>query len=313
MYISEIDNILNEIIDKFMYTWIIESKLDDILKFNNLIKEKKFIKHQKQINKLIDYSNSLIQDNDLNKIVSMNSNVFAIRNVILKYLCYYLFILIGIYYADTIELFNNNLIEFSRNQINYSIKIDNFFNTDSNYNIIKIINLIKELNEYANQKNNIDFKMSIELSKFINSYGKENIENLVKLINTKDNSPNYQIILNHNIIKIMIFFNLYKIDEKKELFYLIESNETTNNEFIYIDIVVPISQYIDFNIIESILTPTEIKSSLPEKIYDMINSDYIDILNEKKNFLINLDLKIQKLLDLKILVPIVGIFPSLRS
>lgn len=127
MYISEIDDILDQTLDKFMYTWILESKGTYVLNFDNLIKEINFIKYQKEINKIITYAIDLISEKDLNKIVTKTSSIFLIKNLVTKYILYYFFIIIGINFKGKIELFNNNLIEFSRNQINYALKNDNFF------------------------------------------------------------------------------------------------------------------------------------------------------------------------------------------
>ena len=54
----------------------------------------------------------------------------------------------------SVIIFNNNLIDFSRAQSNYKLKIDNFFNTESNSNIIKITNLIKEFIDYISKLSN---------------------------------------------------------------------------------------------------------------------------------------------------------------
>ena len=110
MYISEIDDILDQTIDKFMYTWIIESKAKDLLNFSALVKEQNFVKFQKQINKILEFAMELISQKDVNKIVTKNNNVLLINNLVSKYLGYYLFILMGINYGGKIELFNNNLI-----------------------------------------------------------------------------------------------------------------------------------------------------------------------------------------------------------
>jgi hypothetical protein len=138
MYISEIDDILDQTIDKFMYTWILESKAEDLLKFSTLVKEANFVKYQKEINKILEFAIGLISQKDITKIVSKNNNIILINNLISKYLGYYLFILMGISSSGKIELFNNNLIEFSRNQANYAIKINNFFNSESNANMMII-------------------------------------------------------------------------------------------------------------------------------------------------------------------------------
>ena len=313
MYISEIDNILDQTLDKFMYTWIIEPKIDDILKFSILIKEVNFIKYQKNINNIINYGIELISNNDLEKIVTKNSNIFLIKNLISKYLSYYLFILIGINYTGKIELFNNNIIEFSRNQVNYPLKIDNFFTTESNSNIIKVIVLIKELYTYIsklnNKKTNNDI-ISNELDEFLKLYGEENIKKMYNLLYNKSETKqdNDKIIIDHSIIKIMIYLNLFKANEKKEIYNLIETTEISNGEFIFIDVVVSQEKYIDYNFIESLLTPKEIKTSLPERIYEIINEDFSEEITNKKKYFTDIDLKIQKLLDTHIVVPIVDDF-----
>jgi len=193
MYISEIDDILDQTIDKFVYTWIIESKVPDLIAFTALIKEVNFMKYQKQINKILEFAIELISQNDINKIVSKNSNILLINNLVSKYLGYYLFILIGINYNGKIEMFNNNLIEFSRNQSNYNVKINNFFNSESNSTIIKTINLINELTDYLNKlklkKGDIKKLINLyspNLNEFVELYGEENINNLVDLLDNKE-------------------------------------------------------------------------------------------------------------------------------
>ena len=313
MYISEIDDILDQTLDKFMYSWILENQIKELLDFSKLIKEPNFIKYQKDINKIIEYAQELISDKDINKIVTKNSNILLIKNLVSKYISYYLFLLIGINYNGRIESFNNNLIEFSRVQGNYKLKIDNFFNTESNSNIIKLTNLIKEFNDYINKlasgknKDNIQLdNYSENFKEFLNTFGEENTNNFVELYK-KENKSN-KILLDHNIVKIMIYLNLYKTSEKKEIFNIIETTETSNGEFIFIDVVVPKSSFIDYNAIESVLEAHELKTNLPETIYDLINEDYSDNINEARQYFTDFDLKIQKLLDTHIIVPIVDDF-----
>lgn len=314
MYISEIDDILDQTIDKFMYTWIIESKAKDLLNFSALVKEPNFVKFQKQINKILEFAMELISQKDVTKIVTKNNNITLINNLISKYLAYYLFILLGINYGGKIQLFNNNLIEYSRNQANYSVKINNFFNSESNSNIIKTINLIIEFNDYISKLkskktdvNNLINSYSNNLKEFIELYGSENVNKFLELTENKEITKN-KIILDHNMVKIMIFIYLYTTKEKKEIFNEIESSETANGEFIFIDIVVPRSLFIDYNTIESILNPNELKTSLPDTIYSLVNDDYSDIISDNKKYYTEHDLKIQKLLDTHIIIPIVDDF-----
>ena len=313
MYILEIDDILDQTLDKFIYSWILENQIKDILSWSKLSKEQNFIKYQKDINKIIEYAQELISDIDINKIVTKNSNILLIKNLVSKYIGYYLFLLIGTNYIGKIETFNNNLIEFSRAQSNYKLKIENFFNTESNSNIIKVTNLIREFVDYINKlangknKDNIGLEnYSDSLKDFLNNFGDEKLSNFVNLYK-KENSKN-KIILDHNIIKIMIYLVLYKTSEKKEVFNIIETTETSNGEFIFIDVVIPKSAFIDYNSIESVLESYELKTNLPETIYDLINEDYSDNINEARKYFTDFDLKIQKLLDTHIIIPIVDDF-----
>ena len=152
---------------------------------------------------------------------------------------------------------------------------------------------------------------SVELNDFIQKYSFENLDQLItlyekSLIDTKDKKSKY--IFNHNIVKIIIYLKLYKSEEKKEIFNIIETSEISTGEYIFIDVVVPQSLFIDYNAIESILHPNEIKTNLPETIYNLINEDYAENLNDKRKYFTNLDAKIQKLLDTHIIIPIVDDF-----
>ena len=312
MYIEEIDNILDQTLDKFMYSWILENKIKELVKYNKLIKEPNFIKYQKDINFILDYGYDLISTKDIEKIVTKTANINLIKNLILKYIGYYLFLLIGINYESKIEIFNNNIIEFSRNQANYKLKIDNFFNTESNSNIIKNTNLIKELVNYIekiidgkNKENNLD-NYSDNLKEFIKLYGNDNFNNFLNLY--KKEIKNNKIIVEHNIIKIIIYLNLYKVTEKKEIFNIIETTEISNGEFTFIDVVIPKSSFIDYNSIESLLNPYDLKTDMPEVIYDLINEDYSENISDVRKYFTDFDIKIQKLIDMHIIIPIVDDF-----
>ena len=205
MYIAEIDDILDQTLDKYMYTWIIENNFKELINIDTIINEPNFIKFQKEINKSLEFSFTIIKQEDIKKIVTKNSNIDLINNLIKKYISYYFFIIIGINYKGKIELFNNNLVEFGRNQINYPLKIDNFFNAESNSNVIKSVQLINELLDFLNKillinkkenrkenkeeskdENNSKYtsilkNYSIEINDFVKKYTFENIEQLVDL------------------------------------------------------------------------------------------------------------------------------------
>lgn len=312
MYISEIDDILNETLNNFMGTWILESKVPELLDFKKLSKEPNFVKYQKDINTIFEFGKNLIDQRKIDKIVNKKQNIILINNIISKYLAYYFFILLGINYNSKIELFNNNLVEFSRNQINYPLKIDNFFNSESNSNIIKAVNLIGEFTDYINKIANNKIKdnssienYSIAFREFVKLLGEENIKKNIAESLTKEKN---KIIVDHSIILMMIQLVLYKDKEKSEIFEIIESTETASGDFIFIDVVVPRSDFIDFSAIENVLSPSELKTNLPEDIYKFVNEDYTDDLNEKRKYFSDHDIKIQKLLDTHIIIPIVDDF-----
>ena len=308
MYIYEIDDILDQTLDKFMYSIILDkkSKLFDLKKFE---KECNFIKNEIILINLIEFGQALIDKEKLSKFLSKTSNILLVKNIITKYICYYLFILIGINFKGKIQIFNNNLIEFSRNLINHNLKIENFFSTESDSNIIKIINLILDLKNYFNKlltsKNKDSIEINNYLKDFLKLYGEENIQKLLEIFKNKSISED---VFNHNIIKVMIYLLLYKNEEKKEIFNIIENSETNTGEYIFIDVVVPRSSFIDYNSIESILSPQEIKTDLPEEIYKIVNDDYSNDLRENKDFYYDYDKKIKKLLNNSILIPIIDYF-----
>ena len=310
MYITEIDDILDKTLDTLMYNWILKPD-KNLINYSKLIKETNFIKYQKEINLLFEFSEGLIKEYDIKKFITKESNIEYIKNIILKYIGFYIFISIGINYNGKIESYNNNLIEFTRNQINYNLKIENFFNTNSNSKIIKSIKLINEILDYfkkltdnKKKEKNLLNLFSSELNEFIKLYGEDNINELIKIYKKKDS----KIILDHNIIKIIIYVTLYKNNEKKEIFDIIESAENTNGEFTFIDIIVPKTMFIDYNSIESILSPSEINTELPEKIYDIINENYSQDLEETRKYYTDYDLKIKKLFDTHLIIPIVDDF-----
>ena len=106
----------------------------------------------------------------------------------------------------------------------------------------------------------------------------------------------------------MIYLNLYRAVEKKEIFNIIETTETSNGEFIFIDVVVPKSSFIDYNAIESMLEPHELKTNIPEIIYELINEDYSENITEARKYFTDFDIKIQKLLNTHLIIPIVDDF-----
>ena len=87
-------------------------------------------------------------------------------------------------------------------------------------------------------------KEFVDTVKFINQFGMEFVNNNFKLENLGGNKN----IQSHNIIKTIIVNELYSKIEKKDVFEIILAAEEEKGEYIFIDIVLPKENFIDFNI-----------------------------------------------------------------
>ena len=298
MYIDGIIAILGETLDRIYEYWIEnKEKNKEIIQFEKIIKEKNFKKYQKDINKLFGFLFIFIPEEKISKIVTKNNNIELIKNIIKKYISYYIFLFIGLTYEGKIDDFNNNIIEYTKEQNNYDIKIDDFYTTESNSNIIKNLKLINEiLALIGNPK-----KEKTEILKtFIETI---DIELFIESIKSKKNK--YDKF--HIIIQNIIILNLFD-KESKSLFDTIESSELLSGEFIFIDVVYNKLDYIELLSIENILDASEVYKGIAETIYEMINEDELLEIENIKKYNIDYDYKIKKLFDYKFLVPIVDDF-----
>jgi len=183
MYINQIEKILDETINKVFTVWIDDkSNKNKLISLNKIVDEKNFKKYQNEINKLFEYLFLLIDQDKIKKIVKKNSNIELINNTIEKYISYYIFIFIGLLYKNPIKNFNSNIIEFSKDQINYDLKVNDFFNSNSNNIIIKNVILLKDLKEYLINKN----KKTDTLKHFLDNFGEDKVEILEKYLKNKD-------------------------------------------------------------------------------------------------------------------------------
>ena len=242
MYINKIDQIIDKIIDDF-YNNVIGKKKE----FNKILKEANFVKYQLDINKiLISYEKSIDQK-ELNKLITNADNVNSITKIIKKYLAYYVFLIIGFHYQNKLETYINNIIEFSKNQASFNFKIENFFNSESNSNIIRFFNMIKNIVKLLNADQNqlssyIKKDEFAEAIRFLNDFGQEFVTKNFKLENLGGN----KLEQGHNIVKTIILNELYFKQDKKDVVQILEAAEREQGEYIFIDIVVPKEEYIDF-------------------------------------------------------------------
>lgn len=297
MYINKIDEILDTTIDDFYNKHIMDDK------FMKMLKDDNFVKNQLQINNILSKYTSELDNTLIKEIASNQQNIKTILDAITKYLAYYIFMTISIFYKGKRELFINNVLEFSKNQPTYNFKIANFFTSESNSNVIKYHDLIKNVlllvNATEHQYTQLITNPKYEHAKiFLEEFGTVFVKDNFKLENLEGNVLHQS----HNIIKVMIISDIYIRCDKKELYDIILNMEKQDNVYIYIDIVIPKTTYIDYNVIESMLTLKEIESGLANNIYDLLTS------SELKFDKYDIDKKIEELINSKILVPIVDDF-----
>lgn len=297
MYLSKIDDLLDKLIDDFFSV-----KIKSDSKFQKILSETNFVKFQKELNELLKTYSIQMNLGDIKDLFKNSEIQIKITETIKRYLALYMFLYIGYFYTNADSTFMNNIVEFTKNQPEYQYKIDNFFNSESNSTIINYYQMIKRMLNYLNadtpQKKDVlnaraDYADVIRLKK-------ELTEDFFKMAyyDVKDKAMQA-----HNIIKTIILFELYR-SEKKEIYKLIELLDSTEGEFIFLDIVLPTKETIDFRNIEVLLSKKDLVKGMAYVLWDYI-TEYEESLfeTEKSN-----DEKITELIESGIVIPIVDDF-----
>jgi hypothetical protein len=294
MYIDKIDDFIDKVIDDFYNILVSDSRIIKI------IKELNFVKFQSDLNDIFKKYISGLNLSSIKENVSNNDILNKIIEVVKKYITIYTFLFIGFYFKGTDTIYSNNIIEFSKNQPEFGFKIEEFFNSESNSVVVELYSFVKKIlniidSESKQRKetlsNRPDYK---EVNKFLTVLGEQFVE---VAFNIED--KNY--IRAHNIIKTIILLKIYKGNEKKDLFRILDLLENTDTEFTFIDIVVPIKDIIDISTIESLLSKKEIQSGMAKVIWEYIYESEIDETKLGKNN----DEKINEIINSKLFVPIV--------
>lgn len=285
MFINQIDNILDNIINK-LNIFLFKIKF-----FEKTKKDTNFVKFQNEIMKIIKKFYDTIDKNEIFKILKNEDNTEYILNIIKRYTAYYIYLGIAYYYDGDRDLFITNILESSKNQKTSIIQIQNFFNSENNSKIIEFYTIIKNIIKLLQFKtidrikiilknNPIIYNTTIDL---FNTLGEDYIVNNFIV---KDNF--------HIIIKTLIFKIIYLNDEKLNVINFINQKEEKESNYKYIEIVVSSQDKIaDFSVLRSFLTVEQIKSGLDEEIYNYMNeirerNRDIDIQSLKFiNFLLN--------------------------
>ena len=142
MFITNIDNYLDKIIDKF-YEHNFKKEI-----FKNFSKDENFVKYQNEIiNNVKDFIENF-NEIELNNITSNKENIDFLLNIIKRYCMFYTYLGIGYYYKNSRDLFITNIIETSKNQKDSDYQIVNFFNSENNSKIINFYSIICLINVF---------------------------------------------------------------------------------------------------------------------------------------------------------------------
>lgn len=285
LYINNIDNCVDNVFDTF-YQELLNNK-----KFkNNIISLDYIINNFQKILELIE------------KIIKKSIDSYKIRQIVnddyeyiykiiyeylLLYLCFYLVFFHEL--KDIIILLN---------KLNLKYKLD-FFNNKylTKYNIY--YSYIKKYYFVFKNKNKIE---SNDDENFINEY-QEFIERIKMIdINVLNNLNEDEIM--HNILKIVIYIEIYIKEDKALIFKILEKTELKNIEYKYIEIINSKFDIIDYALIESLFTIKDIKMGISEEMYQLLNEyESNKIYNDY-----NINFKINTLFEKNILIPITDDF-----
>jgi hypothetical protein len=287
MYITKVEDILNKYIDNF-YDILNKNNIT-----NNILNDVSFVKYQNEINSiLMSYIDTIYKNID--NLTKNDKHKYLLFEMTKKYIAYYFFILIAFFYLNKQKIYVNNIVEFTINQGNYKLKINDFFNSQSNSNLIKYFEIIKNIITYSkSQKNKIDLKLNDLEAQILKELEKENILSITEKYNSKL----------HNIIKIIILI-IFNEEDKKDIYQSLEDIEKETREYTYIDVIYPKKKIIELDTIENILTIQDIKKGMSDDFYSMIF-----LLNTIKNGeYTKIEENIIDLINNKILIPIVDDF-----
>lgn len=268
MYINIIDNLFDGMINNFNI-FLLEKNI-----FKKYTDDQNFVKY---MNDIIDVINSFIDKinkKDIDELVGSSKNVQYIIDVIKRYCAFYIYLGIAYYYTGNGDLFITNIIETSKNIKDSSFNISNFYNSENNAKLIKMFGIIKDIQKLCEYKTIDRVKIIInnEPLKFLNT---------INLLNSigEDYFVEYFMIQDnfHNIIKTLIFKQIYILEEKNEIIKILNAVESDDAEYKYIEIIeAKDNKIIDYNALRELF---KTDSNL-FKLHSI--DDYYDFLLEYK-------------------------------
>ena len=273
MYATKIDNIIDDVLNKLYLEELYTNEMINHIINNKIIN---FVEYFDKINVSISDFTDGIDKISIQEIVNSKENVIHIVNIVKRYVAYYFFLYIGFYYKGSDKDYRNNIIQFSKLQENSKYNIKNFFDTENNYQLVlfyKLINNISSMILMSElQRKSLDEITMKSAIDFVNKFGESYINNYLLMINP-DNKDSVEVNV-HNLIKTIIFFELYQNQERQSIFNILNEISENESESIYINVVVSVDISKDFDNFKKMFIDKErIKSEkLARNFYDLINS-----------------------------------------
>ena len=292
MYINQIDNLFDGIINNFNI-FLIKKNV-----FNKFSKDNNFVKFQNEITNIIKEFIAELNLKEIETILGNKKQIPYIIEIIKRYCAFYIYLGIAYNYTGDRELFITNIIETSKNIKDGTFSITNFYNSDNNAKIISFFQIIKDIIQLK------EFK-TIERIKIILGNDPIKYNDTINLLNDigEDFFTEYFLIDNnfHNIIKTFIFRMIYLNEEKTDIMKILNESELIDAEYKYIDIVQSKSdKIIDFTFLQTFLSIDMLKAGKAQEYYDFLENYKI----ESELHLLKNSKMIDFLFSNKILIPI---------
>jgi len=281
MYVNHVDEMIDGLLNKFN-EYLTKEKA-----FKLLSEDTNFVKFQNNILSYIKNFLDTIAKKDIISVIKNESYYESIMNIIKRYCAFYIYLGIGYYYEGGRDLYITNIIESSKYIKEATIQITNFFNSENNSKIITFYNDIKNFLGLLQYK-------TIDKIKIILGNNPLRYESTINLFNDlgEDYIVEYFLIKEnfHNIMKALIFKQIYMKEEKNEIITMMNQQEKDKAEYKYIEIIVSNQQkLVDFNVIQKFLSMEEMKTSLAEEIYSYLEEvrDIKEIIIKENQYFIN--------------------------
>lgn len=316
MYVNQIDNIIDKILDKLYFDGLSKDKTFQTIVNGNKIN---YVEYREEINNFIKNFVDNIDTSEIQKLVNIKENIHLIMQIITRYVAYYYFLAIAYYYTGTVKDYRNNLIQYSKLQENSTFNIRNFFDTENNYQLVYFYKIIKDSTKILLmtelQKKTLDPYEYKDTINFLNGLGKEYIDNyLLMIINetakiidkskkSTDTEVDIRVEINvHNLLKTIVFGEIYRNQDHKLVLSILNDIEENKAEYTYIDVIVESDEPTDFESFREIFLGDDNIEVISRDLFELVNNNNkipIILSNEGKN---------NNLIRLNMITPIIDDF-----